>query len=91
MCVETRPAGGTHRLVMRGYLNGAIIYQSEMHLTEREIEPVAFMLALEHVEQMANGEITMMEFEFPDHPPEERYFRIGTDPTGMVQPIRIDL
>lgn len=47
-------------------------------------------LAKEHAELLAEN-AGMVEIEFLDEPdPNQRYFRIGTDPNGMRQPRRVD-
>lgn len=48
-------------------------------------------LVLEMVERhvAALGPVHMIEFEFPELPESERFFRFGTDPAGMVQPALI--
>lgn len=48
------------------------------------------VLATRHARRMLNYERHMIEIEFLDEPnPLERFFRFGTDPSGMVMPVEI--
>lgn len=47
--------------------------------------------AMSHIARVAMYKRHMLELEFVGLPESERYFRFGTDPAGMVQPIAISL
>jgi hypothetical protein len=80
------------RLMVRGYLKGAQVFARPVTVDEANLERVLPDLAREHAEAMVAGTLGMIEIEFLDEPdPEQRYFRLGTDPQGMVQPRAINL
>ena len=80
------------RLCFRGWKTGAKEYAFEerVNLEEGELHTVLPQLAERHLEMLADG--GMVEIEFLDEPDQlQRFFRFGTDPSRMVQPIRVDL
>lgn len=80
----------TVRVLVRGFKGRTRVFQDpERHLTAKQIEALLPELGEKHAGMMAAGMIDMIEIEFPDDPPEERYFRIGTNPAGMVMPVRV--
>lgn len=61
-------------------------------MTEAALETLLPKLAAKHAKAMVAHELHMIEIEFLDEPnPLERFFRFGTDPSGMVIPIAVDL
>lgn len=84
----------TIRLAIRGFggMLRQCVFEDRLEVREEEIESLLPALAKKHGERLASHELYMIEFEFLDEPnPNERFFRFGTDPGGMVAPIAIDL
>jgi hypothetical protein len=80
------------RLAIRGFAQGAKQFEDRVDVEEHLIEEVIPGLATQHAAAMASQKLQMIEIEFLDEPNEqERYFRFGTDPSGMVLPIRVEL
>jgi hypothetical protein len=79
-------------LMVRGFLGRALLFADPLTATEDSLRDVLPGLAEQHATAMAEGRLTMIELEFLDEPdPLQRFFRLGTDPSGMVIPIEIDL
>ena len=80
------------RLVIRGFVGAKILFEDRVTLDDAQLENLLPRLAKKHAAAMAAHELHMLEFEFLDEPDlNERFFRIGTDPAGMVMPVEIDL
>jgi hypothetical protein len=80
------------RLAIRGYRGREVQFEETVILGSAHLENLVADLATEHAAAMKAGTLSMVEIEFLDDPnPDERFFRIGTDPSGMVIPIAIDL
>jgi len=73
------------RMIERGFLGDRLVYETPVRWVQAS-DAVA-ELAERHAQAMAAGELDMVELEFPDCPPDDRFFRIGTNPAGMVVPI----
>jgi hypothetical protein len=78
------------RLAIRAWSEGKLVVDEKVGVPERELdlvlprlmERLAAILARRH----------MIEVEFLDEAdPNQRYFRFGTDPGGMVAPIALEL
>jgi hypothetical protein len=77
-------------MIERGYLRGVLVFEKPV----RWVQPGGGALAeigKRHAQAVAAGELDMVELEFPDCPVNDRFFRIGTNPVGMREPIGIDL
>ena len=75
-------------IIVRGYADGDLIFTESITCDETTLDKIAER----HMNRMALYPRHMIEIEFPDEPdPLQRFFRFGTDPSGMVQPIGIDL
>ena len=82
----------TLRLVIRGFANGRKQFEECADVDAEALDRVIPDLATKHAEAMARHELHMIEIEFLDEPNEqERYFRFGTDPGGMMAPLRVNL
>jgi len=80
------------RLAIRGFKARELVFEERVTKTIEELDTLLPKLAETHANAMAAGDLTMIEIEFVDDPnPNERFFRIGTDPRGMVMPIEIEL
>ena len=81
------------RLAVRMFVKGALLSQEELTIAAKDIDSRLPALAQRHAEAMALLDAPgMVEIEFLDEPdPLQRYFRIGTDPAGMVMPIEIGI
>jgi len=94
-----RPAGAkqcppihTVRLSIRGYAGKEVVFHDRLDIEEAKIEDAIADVATAHAHRMASHELQMIEIEFLDEPdPLARYFRFGTDPSGMVAPIEVGL
>jgi hypothetical protein len=83
----------TIRLAIRGFIEGGFkIFEDRATVPVEGMESYLRGLAETHAKRLAAHELHMIEIEFLDEPDEnQRFFRFGTDPQGMVQPIAIDL
>jgi hypothetical protein len=78
------------RLAIRGYTGDQVVFEDLVTLPVEDLEKLLPNLASEHAHKMAAHELHMIEIEFLDEPDaNQRFFRIGTDPSGMVMPIRV--
>lgn len=84
--VLTEPA---IRMIERGYLGDRLVFETPVRWVQAT--DALAELAERHAQAMAAGELDMVELEFPDCPPDDRYFRIGTNAAGMVLPIEFRL
>jgi hypothetical protein len=77
------------RLAIRGYAGEQKVFEQLVTLPVERLDQLLPDLAREHA-KMVSHEVHMIEIEFLDEPDvNQRFFRIGTDPRGMVLPIRI--
>jgi hypothetical protein len=75
------------RVAVRGYVGYDLIFQEIHEVEEVDLEKLAF----DHAKMLAYTK-HMIEFEFLDEPdPLKRFFRFGTDPTRMVDPMGLKL
>jgi hypothetical protein len=80
------------RLAIRGYLGKAVQFEERLEVEQEGLGDVLPALGLKHAAAMADGKLGMIELEFLDEPDRnQRFFRIGVDPSGMVMPICINL
>ena len=79
------------RIAIRVWKNRVLISEESRVVQDNEIEQLMPQLAEQHGNMLADRP-GLIEIEFLDEPDlHQRFFRIGTDPRGMVQPLRIDL
>ncbi len=79
------------RLAIRVFVEGQLTSEQAISDSEEGIKALLPKLAGDHARQSAERP-TLIEIEFLDEPDQQqRFFRIGTDPKGMVQPIRIEV
>jgi len=80
------------RVKIRGFRNGVLRFAETAEIPDDGAEDLVQKMAERHAEEIGTGELHMIEFEFLDElNPEQRFFRFGTDPSGMVLPLKIDL
>ena len=82
------------RLAIRGYAAGVLKFEEFEDLLDddAELDARIAILANYHAEALAEHRLHMIEIEFLDEPnPNERFFRFGSDPSGMVMPIMVIL
>lgn len=73
----------TIRLAVRVFLDGIKEREDRISLDTELLEDIVRKLAEEHAEMMASRR-GMIEIEFLDElNPEQRFFRLGTDPAGI--------
>lgn len=78
------------RLHIRGFGDGQLVLEERLTLPTQEMENLLPALTATHTARLRRYAVHMIEIEFLDEPnPLERYFRIGTDPRCMVNPIAI--
>lgn len=76
------------KIAIRGFAGGKKLFEERIESTGEDLDA----LACEHMLLLKDHPLHMIEFEFLDEPdPKQRFFRIGTDPSGMVIPIGIKL
>lgn len=78
------------RVIVRGFLKGIPIFSDHQEIALDDMEGAIGRAGEQHARMTLAGDIDMIEIEFPDEPnPNQRFFRIGTNPAGMVAPIRV--
>lgn len=79
------------RVAIRGFAQGELQFEDVVELPdEAAMEHLLPGLAEKHARALANHQLHMVEIEFLDEPdPLQRFFRMGTDPSGMVIPMRV--
>jgi len=76
------------RLAIRGWKNGVLVFEE---FTEADEPDDLLPLAEKHARNLMDGP-HMLEIEFLDDPDlRGRFFRMGTDPAGMVNPIAVGI
>lgn len=85
--MTTAPKVGERvRLAIRGYKGKTRVFEHHVDLPEKDLDKLIPCLAEKHAKLLADSPHTI-EIEFLDEPnPLERFFRFGTDSTGMVIP-----
>lgn len=82
----------TIRLIIRGFCGRVLEFEKFVSVEEQDMDRVLPALAEKHATDMASGKLTMIEIELVDQPdPNQRFIRIGTDPTLMVEPWEFNL
>jgi len=83
----------TIRLAFRVYIEKKLYSEERLDVKpEDDIGELIPAFAEKHAAVIAASKGGMVEAEFLDEPnPLTRFFRIGTDPSGMVMPMAIDL
>lgn len=80
------------RLAFRGYAGPVLVLREEAEVDVDEMETVLPKLAAKHVNIMAIYADVTLEVEFLDEPdPMKRFFRMGTTPAAMREPITVDI
>jgi hypothetical protein len=80
------------RLAIRGFAGPQLKFKDVIEIEDSELDSVLPGLAAKHANALQSHELHMIEIEFLDEPdPLQRFFRFGTDPSGMVVPIEINL
>ena len=80
------------RVRIRGFQNQVLRFAETVEIPVDDIPGLVEAMATRHAEQLVSGGLHMVEFEFLDElNPNERFFRFGTDPSGMVMPVQIDI
>lgn len=76
------------RMCIRVYGDGHLLSKEWVEAGEDEMRRIGE----EHTKLLGRFERGMVEIEFLDEPdPEQRFFRVGNDPSMMVNPTRIKL
>jgi hypothetical protein len=80
------------RVAIRGFAAGVKVFEDEFCVDESDTGELIGCLAEEHAAAMAAHPLHMIEIEFLDESdPNQRFFRFGTDPGGIVLPLRVYL
>jgi hypothetical protein len=77
------------RFAVRGFADGEKVFEESM-----EVNHGAELCELmrKHVERIVAQPNHMIEVEYLDEPdPLKRFFRLGSDPRGMINPIAVEL
>jgi hypothetical protein len=79
------------RLAIRGFAGSRLVFEEHVSVSDSDVGGVLPKLAEDHAAKMAAHDLHMIEIEFLEANENERFFRFGTDPSGMVMPIAIPL
>lgn len=81
--------GDVIHLAVRAWSDGTLLFDEKVDVTDdQNLE----LLVERHMKQLVDHPKHMLEIEFLDEPDvNQRFFRFGTDPRGMVIPIGIRL
>jgi hypothetical protein len=75
-------------LMIRGFAGGRLVFAEPASFAAGELDRVIPALVSGHKNRLPAKH--MIEIEFLDEPDvNQRFFRIGTDPSGMVVPIAV--
>ncbi len=78
------------RVAIRGFVGRTVLFEDRVELDESSLAELLPSLAEKHALAMSRHELHMIEIEFLDEPDvQQRFFRIGTDPSGMVMPLKV--
>lgn len=78
------------RLAVRGFVHGIRIFEERVSVGDGNLDAVVSEMATRHATLLDSTQ-HMIEIEFLDElNPERRFFRCGTDPSGMVDPVAVD-
>lgn len=84
------PKAEVIRVAIRGFVGKAIEFEDRVDMEMEQLDTLLFHLAEKHAIAMAKHNLHMIEIEFLDEPNQnQRFFRLGTDPSGMVIPIEV--
>jgi hypothetical protein len=76
------------RVAIRGFVGKKVLFEDRVDVDSDDLDELLPALATKHGAAMAQHRLHMIEIEFLDEPdPLQRFFRIGTDPSGMVLPM----
>lgn len=79
------------RIAIRGFIEGALEFEEFLEGPLQAVDSVIPSIAEKHAERL-KGARHMIELEFLDEPdPHERFFRFGSDPRAMVNPVECEL
>lgn len=79
-------------LAIRGYAGPRMMFEDRVSMDEGALDQLLPDLAKKHARALVAHELHMIEIEFLDElDPLQRFFRFGTDPRGMEQPLAVDL
>ncbi len=76
------------RVAIRGFANGVPKFVDHIEIGDDEIDELLPKLARKHGRALAAHDLHMIELEFVD---DGQVFRFGTDPSGMENPVGVDL
>jgi hypothetical protein len=80
------------RVAVRGFVGRVRQFEDVIEVTGDALDEVLPALAEKHGAALASHALHMIEIEFLDEPDiNARFFRFGTDPAGMVMPLRLEL
>lgn len=77
-------------VIVRGWSGSVLQFEEGLNMDEPSNLSPAQIYAMVERHVSALGPLHGIEFEFPELPEAERFFRFGTDPTGMVKPAVVD-
>jgi hypothetical protein len=78
------------RLAIRGFVGSARQFEDLIDMAGDAFDALLPQLAEKHAAALASHALHMIEIEFLDEPdPNQRFFRFGTDPSGMVIPLKV--
>jgi hypothetical protein len=78
-------------VALRIYVLNKLELEERIHVSEQDLETLLPQMAERHAE-MIGARKHMVEIEFLDEPDQtQRFFRFGTDPSGMIIPLAFDV
>jgi hypothetical protein len=78
------------KIAIRGYADRHLIFEDQVELGAGN-GAMLEKLAVEHANALLSYVMHMIEIEFLEEPdPLHRFLRFGTDPSGMVAPVKYE-
>jgi hypothetical protein len=74
-------------ITIRGFGDGRLVFEELVDVNGVDLRALAVI----HASRIMGYAKHMLEVEFPEAPLEERFLRFGTDPSMMVEPVKVDL